>query len=77
MSVPPIMLSFNVKPSDKLIKDYYAILGQYGQLHVDHEMESCVLLGCITAEGIGSGCNVGVEWGRENISLKKMFNFGD
>ena len=38
MSVPRIMLSFSVKPSDKLIKGYYAVLGQYGQLHVGHEM---------------------------------------
>ncbi len=27
----------NVKPSDKLVKDYYAALGQYTQLHLDHE----------------------------------------
>ena len=31
------MLDFNCKPTDKLIKDYYAVLGQYDHLHVDHE----------------------------------------
>jgi hypothetical protein len=31
------MNALNVKPSDKLVKDYYAALGQYSQLHLDHE----------------------------------------
>jgi len=31
------MNALNVKPSDKLVKDYYAVLGQYSQLHLDHE----------------------------------------
>ena len=31
------MNTLNVKPSDKLVKDYYAVLGQYSQLHLDHE----------------------------------------
>jgi predicted helicase len=31
------MLEFNCKPTDKFIKDYYAVLGQYDHLHVDHE----------------------------------------
>lgn len=32
------MQTFTVKPSDRLVKDYYAALGQFGQLHIDHEM---------------------------------------
>jgi predicted helicase len=31
------MNALTVKPSDKLVKDYYAALGQYTQLHLDHE----------------------------------------
>jgi predicted helicase len=31
------MLTFSSKPTDKLIKDYYAVLGQYGHLNVEHE----------------------------------------
>lgn len=32
------MQTLTVKPSDKFLKDYYTILGQMGQLHIDHEM---------------------------------------
>jgi predicted helicase len=32
------MLSFSIKPGDKLIKGYYEVLGQMTQLHIDHEM---------------------------------------
>ncbi len=31
------MNALNVKPSDKLVKEYYAALGQYSQLQLDHE----------------------------------------
>lgn len=31
------MITFSAKPTDKLIKDYYAVLGQYGRLNVEHE----------------------------------------
>jgi predicted helicase len=31
------MLTFSSKSTDKLIKDYYAVLGQYGHLNVEHE----------------------------------------
>jgi hypothetical protein len=31
------MIAVNVKPSDKLLKDYYAALGQYRQLNLAHE----------------------------------------
>lgn len=32
------MLQLTVKPGDKLVKGYYEVLGQLGQLHIDHEM---------------------------------------
>ena len=32
------MQHLNLKPSHKPVKDYYAALGQYGQLNIDHEM---------------------------------------
>ena len=31
------MLDFNCKPTDRFIEDYYAVLGQYDHLHVEHE----------------------------------------
>lgn len=32
------MFQLTVKPGDKLVKGYYEVLGQLGQLHIDHEM---------------------------------------
>jgi predicted helicase len=32
------MQQLNLKPTHKLLKDYYEVLGQFGQLNVDHEM---------------------------------------
>jgi len=32
--MPPL----NLKPSHKLVKNYYEALGQFGQLNIDHEM---------------------------------------
>jgi predicted helicase len=32
------MQQLNLKPTHKLVKDYYEVLGQFGQLNVDHEM---------------------------------------
>ena len=32
------MQALNLKPTHKLVKDYYATLGQFGQLEIDHEM---------------------------------------
>ena len=32
------MQPLNLKPTHKLVKDYYKVLGQFGQLHIDHEV---------------------------------------
>ncbi|HJS98413.1 MAG TPA: hypothetical protein VJ756_04920 [Terriglobales bacterium] len=32
------MQHLNLKPSHKPVKDYYATLGQFGQLNIDYEM---------------------------------------
>src|SRR5512141_1871167 len=32
------MQTLTVKPTDKFLKDYYTVLGQMGQLYIDHEM---------------------------------------
>ncbi len=31
------MQPLNLKPTHKLVKNYYEVLGQYGQLEIDHE----------------------------------------
>jgi len=36
--VQETVTQLNIKPADKIIKDYYTVLNQYGQLHIDHEM---------------------------------------
>lgn len=33
-----LMTGLQIKHGDRLIKSYYEVLGQYGQLHIDHEM---------------------------------------
>jgi hypothetical protein len=32
------MRQLNLKPTHKLVKSYYQVLGQFGQLNIDHEM---------------------------------------
>src|SRR5208283_3551066 len=32
------MQQLNLKPTHKLVKSYYEVLGQFGQLNIDHEM---------------------------------------
>jgi len=32
------MRQLNLKPTHKLVKNYYQALGQFGQLNIDHEM---------------------------------------
>ena len=32
------MQQLNLKPTHKLVKSYYEVLGQFGQLSIDHEM---------------------------------------
>lgn len=32
------MQQLNLKPTHKLVKNYYEALGQFGQLNIDHEM---------------------------------------
>ena len=32
------MQPLNLKPTHKLVKNYYQALGQFGQLNIDHEM---------------------------------------
>src|SRR5579884_403503 len=32
------MQQLNLKPTHKLVKNYYEVLGQFGQLSIDHEM---------------------------------------
>ena len=32
------MQQLNLKPTHKLVKNYYEVLGQFGQLNIDHEM---------------------------------------
>ncbi len=32
------MQPLNLKPTHKLVKNYYEVLGQFGQLNIDHEM---------------------------------------
>ena len=31
------MQPLNLKPTHKLVKNYYEVLGQFGQLNIDHE----------------------------------------
>jgi len=31
------MQSLNLKPTHKLVQNYYEVLGQFGQLEIDHE----------------------------------------
>ncbi len=32
------MQQLNLKPTHKLVRNYYEVLGQFGQLNIDHEM---------------------------------------
>jgi predicted helicase len=51
------MQSLNLKPTHKLVKNYYEVLGQFGQLNIDHEMAVRSAFQTLLA-----GCGRQFEW---------------
>lgn len=51
------MQPLNLKPTHKLVKNYYEVLGQFGQLNIDHEMAVRSAFQTLLA-----GCGRQFEW---------------
>src|SRR5450755_2672487 len=51
------MQPLNLKPTHKLVKNYYEALGQFGQLNIDHEMAVRSAF-----QGLLAGCGRQFDW---------------